>query len=648
MSGEEKKTVPKRGGDHSTYGIFIGGSPLDKEYKPTRKLRYRSHMQRRNVKAVGHIESALIAARDSTTSLKFNGNLEPTVGASVTEIGKDRFISMLERKVEELGQETFYYVQNETKDDVVNLFEHSHNFTIKTIIKEFEARQVDTHIGAFDAYELDEIFMSRLVVETLLSSSFYDKIVIRFGQRDDFKELPGSVLFLMALETCNSSVSSDVDKAETDFNALSLDSYPGENIADFASEAQRLIKKMGGGYVIPIHTGSRLLIKVSTTSSEEFNRKIFAILDSVKDMEYKYKMMDPGKMTKDSKYSELGPLGLLSSIQQSYSRLLSFQDWPALASKLPESNNAAAANIKALDSSGSGGERKCFRCGGDHHVRDCPKKAADKANKDKDKDKGKSDSDAPAQNKPKTDELPAWRYLEPKDLTVPLVDSGRSWKFCTKCKCKKSGRVGFYILSHFDSEHDDNYVPKQNEGNLAAVDMPLSLPEATLCDPSSDDFDTDIEFQGVGAWCTSVDPTGITFVPSLVERENVEPTSDTELCPSLLNNHGPTTCVAVDTPWDPTWPCLRPTSQSLLSGRLLSILSSTSFDSESLDSDQFVSAYEVEPLATSYDGFDYYDPEPADTLTDENLRILAHFVLALVFSIGRWFIKCLFGASWSP
>ena len=373
--------IPIRGGKHHAYGMFIGGSALDNMYQPTTeaRLRYRSHSQRRSPKVIGTIENAILSARDSTTSHKFDGCLEPAVGAPATEIGKDDFITMLNRKVEDLGQETFYYVKNDN-DEVVDLFEqHSHNFTLDAVVQEFEARKRLSHVGAFDAYELDEIAMSRLVVESLLTSAFYKKIVIRFGQREDFKYLPGSCLFLMALETCNSSVSYDVDKAETDFLALTLDTYPGENITEFATEAQRLIKKMGGGYVIPIHTGSRLLIKVSKTSSEEFNRKIFSILDSVKDMEYKYKMMDPGKMVKDPKYVELGPFALLATIQQAYSRLLSFQDWPALSSKLPESNNAAA-NIKPLD---SGSDRKCFRCSGDHHVRDCPKKAADKKDKEK-------------------------------------------------------------------------------------------------------------------------------------------------------------------------------------------------------------------------------------------------------------------------
>jgi hypothetical protein len=68
-------------------------------------------------------------------------------------------------------------------------------------------------------------------------------------------------------------------------------------------------------------------------------------------MEYKYKMTEPSnKMLKDLSYSVFGPNALLLNIQQAYSRLLSFRDWPALATKLPQSNNAStsASNIKSF------------------------------------------------------------------------------------------------------------------------------------------------------------------------------------------------------------------------------------------------------------------------------------------------------------
>jgi hypothetical protein len=97
---------------------------------------------------------------------------------------------------------------------------------------------------------------------------------------------------------------------------------------------------MQGGYALPINTGSRLLVKVSKTSCEEFNRKVFSLLDSVKSMEYGYQVMDPLALTRDPNYVTLGPIALLSTLQHAYGQLITTQDWPALACQLPQSNNS--------------------------------------------------------------------------------------------------------------------------------------------------------------------------------------------------------------------------------------------------------------------------------------------------------------------
>ena len=137
-------------------------------------------------------------------------------------------------------------------------------------------------------------------MESILTPAFYEKIVICYGHCDDFKDLPGSCLFVMALETCNASVSHDVESARLLLDSLSLDNYPGENFSDFVTEAQRLIKIMLGDYALPINTGSRLLNKLTKTSSEFFNRKIFTLLDVVKTMEQKYRLSDPKTLRTDA------------------------------------------------------------------------------------------------------------------------------------------------------------------------------------------------------------------------------------------------------------------------------------------------------------------------------------------------------------
>jgi hypothetical protein len=102
--------VPKRGGIHPTYGLYIGGSKLNDTYHQTSRIKYWYASQQRNPKTIMSLEHILTSARDSTTTLKFDGRLEPIVGSS-TEIGKEDFVDLLKENVKEFGQETFYYVK---------------------------------------------------------------------------------------------------------------------------------------------------------------------------------------------------------------------------------------------------------------------------------------------------------------------------------------------------------------------------------------------------------------------------------------------------------------------------------------------------------------------------------------------------------
>ena len=83
--------------------------------------------------------------------------------------------------------------------------------------------------------------------------------------------------------------------------------------------------------------------------------------------------------------------------------------------------------------------------------------------------------------------LAAWKYVKPTVLTVPRVDSnGKTWKFCTKCKCRATGTVGIYQLSHWDSEHVDNYrrpgsTPAANPASSGDTsEAPPEVPDASL------------------------------------------------------------------------------------------------------------------------------------------------------------------------
>ena len=89
------------------YGIFIGGSQLGNDYKllPLRSF-YRFSTQRRHEKTIASIEQKLRDARESITSVKFNGQLEATAGLS-TEIGKEKFINLLRKKSKNMVNKPF-------------------------------------------------------------------------------------------------------------------------------------------------------------------------------------------------------------------------------------------------------------------------------------------------------------------------------------------------------------------------------------------------------------------------------------------------------------------------------------------------------------------------------------------------------------
>ena len=119
-------------------------------------------------------------------------------------------------------------------------------------------------------------------------------------------------------------------------------------------------------------------------------------------------------------------------------------------------------------------------------------------------------------------------------MTVPRVDAnGKTWKFCTKCKCRATGAVGIYQLSHYDAEHVDNYrrpgsTPAANpaassdtseappevptatapQGNLTSVANPNLIPpgppDVTVRFATDEAHDID-EIEFTGMWCAMVD-----------------------------------------------------------------------------------------------------------------------------------------------
>jgi hypothetical protein len=214
-------------------------------------------------------------------------------------------------------------------------------FSVEDGIDSYEIRIADTtHPSVFEPLELDDMEMSRLVVESLLTEELRERMRIWFDHHDAYLDFHGGVLFLMALDVCNASVSFDIEGAQDKLDERIANEFPGESLTEFMATAQKYVKVMQSGYALPIRMGSKLLIKCTKTECEFFNLKAYDYLDLVKTMEAGFKLSDPKSMTNKCDYSNLVPIGVITWVQKEHSKFIRDHKWPALASKLPERNNA--------------------------------------------------------------------------------------------------------------------------------------------------------------------------------------------------------------------------------------------------------------------------------------------------------------------
>jgi hypothetical protein len=167
--------TPKRGGIHSTHGVYMGGNVLDDTWKAIGRYRYAS--QRRGDKHVAKVEQNLMTARDSVSILKFHGTLELT-GASMTELDKDQFVRGIQQGVREHGQQSLYAIKKGTT--VMDLLANYHMFTVTEVLASIASLETATDDSKYDEYEEDDFGLSRLLVESKLGEPLREKIRVRY------------------------------------------------------------------------------------------------------------------------------------------------------------------------------------------------------------------------------------------------------------------------------------------------------------------------------------------------------------------------------------------------------------------------------------------------------------------------------------
>ena len=88
-------------------------------------------------------------------------------------------------------------------------------------------------------------------------------------------------------DICHASIAQDIEGAQTSLYALSLLSCCGGIFTEFITEALSLAKIMQSGYTLSVSTGSMLLNKLTSTSSEFLNCSVHNLQDKVKRMKQK-------------------------------------------------------------------------------------------------------------------------------------------------------------------------------------------------------------------------------------------------------------------------------------------------------------------------------------------------------------------------
>ena len=531
--------TPRRGG-RDFLGRYVGGAALRPDYTlDSSVVAYQCALQLRTEKSLLSIEAGIRSMVDDASALRFNGKLEiRKTDTVVDELDKERLLLKVDDLVRTYGFQTFFYLPDQ-HGAMKYLPDHPHFFTVQDVIdvhvlrmteppmvtttladgtvEETEASVLDRFVS-YDKFEKFDIAISRRVIQALIASPIQDKIRIKFSHDPLFRTYPGSVYLMMALDVCNTSSSLEISLATQEFQALSLDNYGGQNIDDFATEAQRLIKIMSMGYALPYKTGSTLLSKVDATESNYFNQKVHGWQSIVKEMERSVgPNQNPKQLEKHPSYAKYSPLRLCALLQTEYGLLLESEEWPAASSTRPEGNVGADNGI--LNPNG----RKCYRCGSRYHLANdstCPEARDTPAEEN-------SNPTPPAMNgnSTNTSNPPgsnAWKYIKPADEDQKVTMNGMDFFFCGKCRCRRTGKVGFYNRTHSTSQHragqgnggrnnSSNEAPAAtsesggDEANLSPVEDATPPPDDSSSKQShSDNLAADEE--------VDADPNGLKFV----------------------------------------------------------------------------------------------------------------------------------------
>ena len=190
------------------------------DYKLTSKSSYRSSSQLRSMKALSATEQSLHSTRNDLSIPKFYGNLDTDTSATATEMNKSAFEDELRRLLKLIGLQTFFYLPNPEMTDMIFIVDHPHKVTLEAVKDEHTvrmnepdpayeldasgvptttetAKSKEDRFTCYDMYETNNVQLSRLIVDSLISSTLRLQVMTRFRHDPEFENYPGSVYLMV-------------------------------------------------------------------------------------------------------------------------------------------------------------------------------------------------------------------------------------------------------------------------------------------------------------------------------------------------------------------------------------------------------------------------------------------------------------------
>ena len=138
-------------------------------------------------------------SRDSPSIVKFDGKLELSILLTTipTKLDKDEFIKSLKDKISYYGLQTYFYLPG-LNGTMFSLLDHAHSCSLQDVIAEFQDRSrilktefeqdfitktkisIASTFKSYDEYEQYDFALSRLDIESIVTTSFQRKVGTRF------------------------------------------------------------------------------------------------------------------------------------------------------------------------------------------------------------------------------------------------------------------------------------------------------------------------------------------------------------------------------------------------------------------------------------------------------------------------------------